>query len=238
MEPKIKRRIAIGAAGLAVVAGGGGAYAASQSGDDEGKEYLEDAAKRLNVSPDRLEDALQGAFADRLDDAVKEGRLTKEQADRIKERVRERGGVPPFPGGPGGFGGPGRAFHHHGGGPIKAGFDAAAKYLGLSKAQLREQLSEGKSLAQVAKARNKAVDGLKDAIKDAAKKELDKAVSDKRLTDAQRDRILSHLDEMVDRVVDRSPHRMRFRGPHGPDFRGGPDGPDGPPGFGGPPPPP
>jgi len=71
------------------------------------------------------------------------------------------------------FAGPG--FHHRG--PF-GGLDAAATYLGLTDAQLRTRLESGKSLADVAKAQNKSVDGLVQAIVDAAKKKLDAAVDD------------------------------------------------------------
>jgi hypothetical protein len=50
--------------------------------------------------------------------------------------------------------------------------DAAAKYLGLSDAQLRNQLRSGKSLAQIAEAQNKPVAGLKSAIEAAVASEL------------------------------------------------------------------
>jgi hypothetical protein len=92
-----------------------------------------------------------------------------------------------------------------------AGLDAAAKYLGLTDAQLRAQLQSGKSLADVAKARNKPLAGLKSAIEAAVKSDLDKAVSDKRLTQAQEDRILSDLHGRLDEIVNRKLGRQRGR---------------------------
>jgi len=207
MERGIKRRIAIGAAGLTILGGGGGAYALSEgSGDNERKAFLNDAAKRLDVSPDKLRSALRGAFFDRLDSDVKKGRLTKEQADQIKQRSRQNGDVGPGGGpGPGGPGGP-RGRMHRGGPPE---LQAAAKYLGLSRTELRKQLQSGKSLADVAKARDKSVDGLKDAIKKAAAGELD-----------------DHIDDLVNR--DGPPGPPGRPGGH---FRGGPPPGGPPPGF-------
>jgi hypothetical protein len=173
VETKIKRRIAIGAAGLTLVGGGGGAYALSEgSGDNERKAFIEDAAKRLDVSPEELRSALRGAFFDRLDADVKKGRLSQQQADQIKRQVRRNGDAGPP--------GPGRIRMHgpHPGGPFMAPLRAAAKYLGLSNAELRKQLRSGKSLADVAKARDKSVDGLKEAIKKAAADELDSRIDD------------------------------------------------------------
>ena len=225
MNHTIKRRIAMSVAGVAVLAGGGIAFAATQnSPSHERKALLDNAAKRLNVSPEDLSAALQGAFEDRLDKAVADGRLTKEQADRIKARIKAEGGIPlggPLggPGGPGGPGGRGFGFHHHGPGP---GIDAAAKYLGLTEAQLHEQLESGKTLAEIAKAKGKDVDGLKTAIVDAARARLDQAVKDKKLTDAQRDEMVKDLESHVDDLVNgKAP---RFRGRKG-GHRFGPPGP-------------
>jgi len=151
-----KRVLLIGAV-VALAAGGavGGALAASGTFDPaaERQAFLNDAAGRLKVSPKELSDALQGAFFDRLDAAVAAGRLTKAQADEIKQRSKESGGLP-FLGGPKPF------FGHRFGGPLMGAIDAAAKYLGLTDAELASQLQSGKSLAQVANDRNKPVDGL------------------------------------------------------------------------------
>ena len=47
-------------------------------------EYLNDVAKRLDVSPEKLSGALKGAYLDQLDKAVSDGRLTQAQADALK----------------------------------------------------------------------------------------------------------------------------------------------------------
>lgn len=204
----IKRRFVIGAAGLAALGGGGVAYAVDQGSDrSERQAFLNDVAGRLHVSPDRLKSAITGAFSDRLDAAVKAGRLTQAQADAIKKRAQQNGGVP-FLGGP-----PHRVLGP--GGPFVAGFDAAARYLGLTAQQLHEQLESGKSLADVAKDRNKDLDGLKAAIENGAKSRLDTAVKNKRITQAQENRILSNLDRRIDMLVQQKggrPHGWHERG--------------------------
>ena len=95
--------------------------------------------------------------------------------------------------------GPGFGFHTemHGGKFL----DAAATYLGLTEDQLRTQLESGKSLADVAKAQGKSVDGLKQAIVDAATKELDQVVTDKRITADQEQTILADLKARLDDLV-------------------------------------
>jgi hypothetical protein len=213
MERRLKRNLVVTVTGLAIAAGAGGAFAATQgTADKERKAFLNDAAKRLNVPPQRLSKALKDAFSARLDAAVAAGRISKAQADRIKARIRQDGGLPFFGGGPGrggpGFGGPDRGGRDFGGpgrgGPLFGGLDAAASYLDLTPAQLRDRLESGKTLAQIAQDQSKSVDGLKSAIKEGVKAKLDAAVSDKRLTQAEEDRILSDLDSRLDDIVNRT----------------------------------
>jgi hypothetical protein len=245
MKEKLTRKVAV-IVGTAVVALGATGYAVAQSGnnsrDDERKAFLNDAAQRLDVTPEKLTKALQDAAIARIDAAQKAGRLTEEQANEMKAHVRQGGGLPFLggPGGPGGHGGPG----HHGGGP-RAGMTAAAKYLGLTEAELHAKLEGGKSLADVAKAENKSVDGLKAAIEKAVRADIAKAVTDKKLTQAQADEILKDLKSRIAGKVARKGDEHRRGGPGR--GHGGPGGPPpggpppGGPGFGpppaGPPPP-
>lgn len=197
MDRRRKRIAAIGAAVTLAVAGGGAAYAAATGGQNQRDALIRDAAQRLNVTPDRLRSALDGAAADQLDQAVKDGRLTQQQADRIKQRIRQDG--LPLGAGPGpGFG---RGFGPDGPGPVRIGLDVAARYLGLTPAALRRDLAGGKTLAQVARDQGKSVDGLEQSLVDAARARLDRAVSDGRLTSAQRDDILRGLQQHVGDLV-------------------------------------
>src|SRR3954451_1300046 len=101
---RLNRKFAGGAVGVALLAGAGGAWAVASGGGSSGGRdaFLNDVAGRLNVTPQKLKDAVQGAFEDQLDAAVKAGRLTQAQADEIKKEAKEHGGVPFGPGpGPG-----------------------------------------------------------------------------------------------------------------------------------------
>ena len=104
-----KKKLAAGAVAVAALAGGGAALAAGGIGSEEDQQaIIDDAAKRLGVEPEALENALEGALGARLDEAVAEGRLTEAQAAELKERL-EDGTLPLFGGrGPGhhGFGVP------------------------------------------------------------------------------------------------------------------------------------
>jgi hypothetical protein len=201
-----KKTAVLGVAGALAVAGGGAGFAATQDNSrDESQAVIDDAAKQLGVTPSALSDALKTALKNRVDAAVAAGRLTKEQGDALKARI-EAGDLPlAF----GGFG------LHHGGLGHFLELDAAADFLGLSESQLRDELSGGKTLAQIARDHGKSVDGLIDAMVAEAKEHLDDAVAAGRITRTQADSILSDLKQ---RITDRV-NNGTFRG-LGPGFRG------------------
>ena len=235
-----KRKLITAIAVLATAAAAGGAYAATQTATTSPRQaLLNDAAKRLNVTPQKLRQAFQGAFLDQLNAAVAAGKLTQAQADKIKQRVQQGGGGPGWFGRPRlGFRGMQRGFMAPGpgavgprglapgavgpGGPglVAPGpgpggrFKAAAGYLGLSPQQLFGQLAGGKSLAQVAQARGKSVSGLKAAMLASIHARLDKAVASKLITAAQEQQFLSRLPARLDAEINRSGfpfHREGFR---------------------------
>lgn len=224
----IKRKLLVGATGLAVLAGTGGAYAATQTQQGtspttrpdpaaEQKAFLDDVAKRLNVTRDKLDEAIKGAASARIDAAVAAGHLTKEQGDAIKKRIASGTGLPLIGGHALGVPGPGLRGHLPGGpGGLRFGFGAgkslteAAKYLGLTEAQLRTELKNGKSLAAIAKDKGKTTDGLKAAMKSAITTQFDQAVKDKKLTAEQRTELLKNIDERLDNLINNTrPERPR-----------------------------
>ncbi|MFN8524125.1 MAG: S49 family peptidase [Chloroflexota bacterium] len=68
------------------------------------QQFLARVAANLNVTPTQLQDAFKKARIDQINDAVKAGKLTQEQADKIIARINSGQGF--GPGGPGGPGGP------------------------------------------------------------------------------------------------------------------------------------
>lgn len=207
--------------GLAASLVGGGAALAARGGDDGKKQeqaVLSDAAKRLGVSADELKSALSKAEDAQLDEAVKDGGLTQEQADEIKKHRHRSGRVLGGPGGPGGHGGPGfglRGPGHERSGGAGGVMDSVAGAIGISVPDLFSELRDGKTLEQVAKAHGKSLDDVKSAAKEALEKELDAAVKADRLTRSQADDLLERLPQLIDHLGER--------------------GAGGPPGFGPPP---
>ena len=229
----LKGKLVIGLAAVAVVAFAGGAYAATQtSGPNTRQAFMNDVAKRLHVTPQQLTAALNGAELDQLQAEVKAGRLTQSQANALGQRLKQNGAAPglglgffgPGPGGaqgggpgggqgggPGGgqgggpgpgFGPPMRGF----GGPLgftRGFFGAAGGYLGLTDAQLLQQLHSGKSLADIATANGKSVSGLEQAMTATAKAELAKLLASKMITAAQEKQLLSGVPARIANEVNR-----------------------------------
>ena len=204
MHRILRHRFVIAGVAVAFAAGGGAAYAATQSSSNPRQAFVNDVAKRLHVSPQRLTSAIKAAEIDRLNAAVKDGRLTQAQANVIKHAIEAKG--PPFvPGvGPGPYGGPpgplsGALFFGHAS-PIAA----AAGYLGLSVPQLFNELRSGRSVAQIAKARGKSVSGLESAVTAAIKSRLDRAVASGHLTKSQEQQLLRALSTKLGDLINRT----------------------------------
>jgi hypothetical protein len=211
MASRLKPRLIAGTVAGLAVAGGGAALAADQLGgspQQESQAVLNDAAQQLGVTPGALSSALKKALENRVDAAVAAGRLTKAQGEELKHQI-ESGDLPLF-------GGPGLGMHHVFG-MFGRGLDAAASYLGLTEDQLRTQLESGKTLAEVAKAQNKSVDGLVNALVADAKQKLDAAVKSGRVTQSQENSILSDLKSHITNFVNGTLPKFGFR-----HFDGGP----------------
>jgi hypothetical protein len=224
---RLKRRIVIAAVVLGVAGVGGTALATSSSG---GNTFLDDVAHRLGIAPAKLQNAINGAVTDRLNQLVKQGKLTRAQADAIEQRMKNHEGGLPFADP---FGRP-FGFRHHGfrGGPRPFFFGfrpmgplgAAASYLGISQATLAKDLRSGKTLAAIAKANGKSVTGLESAMLASTRSHLDAAVKAGRLTKAQESRLLRMISAGIDRFVTKGFH-ARFgthRGWDGPGMDGSP----------------
>jgi hypothetical protein len=208
MFTKHRKKIVAGIAALVVVVGGGGAAIAATgalSPREESRAILGDAAEQLGVETSELSAALKQALKNRVDAAVEAGRLTEEQGEEMKARI-DAEEFPLLGLGPGGPG-----HHHHFG--HGAELDAAASFLGMTEAELRTALENGRTLAEVAEDEGKSVAGLVDALVAAATDELEQAVDAGRLTEAQKDSIVATLEERItDKVNGELRPRRGFRG--------------------------
>ncbi len=156
-----------------------------------GKSVAEVAAAK-GVSLDAIVNAVVAEQKQVLDQAVAAGRLTQAQADTLLANLKAT-----LPGQlqvkyvPGlGFG-KGRGFGRFGYGlPM---MDTIAQALGITVAELRTELSAGKSVADVAKAKGVDLDKVINAVMEQQTKLANAAVAAGRLTQAQADAWLGNL---------------------------------------------
>jgi polyhydroxyalkanoate synthesis regulator phasin len=153
-------------------------------GDQQGRHdrYLELLAEELDVSVEELKQARQSARNQLIDEAVAAGKLTPEQAEARKDGIAKpaerRGKVGRF------------ALNI---------FGEAAEILGLSGAEVRAGLKEGKSLADLAG--EQGVSNLEEQLATAIEAKLQQAVDKGNLTQAQADRISEGLTERLERII-------------------------------------
>lgn len=148
-------------------------------------------------------------WQDAIDGLVKDGTLTQAQADKVvaalKDAMPHRGDR--GPGGPRG---------------ARPDLDVIASTLGMTTDEVRTELQSGKSLADIAAAKNVDKQKLVDALVADATKHLDQAVADGHLTQEQADQRKADLTQHITDLVDGKLPRPPAGGPMGPD---GPDGP-------------
>jgi lambda repressor-like predicted transcriptional regulator len=189
--------VAVVVLALGVVAIGG---AAAEEDDGIVGSFLGRVADKLGVSEDELQTAIDDARTETLDEAVAEGRLTEQQA----ERMRERGF--PFAGG--------RMLHGRG-----HVMDAAAEVLDMTRADLIVQLQDGNSLADVAEAQGMSLDDFKAALLAEVQAQLDELVAEGDLTQDQADEIFQRTEDNINNIVTGEGCRGGFGG-----MRPGPGG--------------
>ena len=171
---------------LAVTALGSGISQAEEPGGRGGRmgAFTEALAARLGIGVDELKAQRQGALDDILTEAVASGRLTQQQADKIREHPVRAGMA---------------------GARLKvagmAVFKAAAEALNMDTAALRQEIASGKSLADVAGEKGVPVATLKTAILTGVEAQLDQAVENGRITQERADKALAKLSERIDTVI-------------------------------------
>jgi hypothetical protein len=180
----------LGAAALLV--GGGTALASKSSGDSATncQDRLARIAERRGVTVAELEANVKARLLARVDAALAAGRITSDRAAALRERIAS--GDP--------CSAPVRKAIRH---RARHLVQLAADYLGLTRAQLREQLP-GTSLGALAVGQGKTAAGLEAALLAPAKDRLTKAVAAGTITQAQADARLAKLGQLVDRLVSKT----------------------------------
>lgn len=154
--------------------------------------YWEALAQRLGITVDKLQQAATDASKDAINQGVKQGLLTQNQADQLLQRLQN---TPPgtILGGLGKRGVGANPQRDAMTAISNAGLDAAAKALGMSTNDLTTALQSGKTLLNLANDKKVDVTTLRTAIADAEKVAVDQAVKNGQLTQTQADAIKARL---------------------------------------------
>jgi len=192
---------------------------------DAGKSVADVAASK-NVSIDTIVNAVVAAETKNLQQAVTDGKLTQAQADtmlsNLKLTLPSQLQTKMVAGMKGGFDG--------GRGGMRGGkqMSTIATALGITETELKTELQAGKSVADVATAKGISLDKVISAIVDAETKNLQQAVTDGKLTQAQADQRIADLKANLPTQLAQKglPQGGPGRGHGGPGGRG-PGGPNG-----------
>jgi hypothetical protein len=152
-------------------------------------DFINHFTSDLGTDQTKLDAAFQKAIAETLADQVKAGKLTQQQADAIKAKLA---GKEPCSIGPALSVGGGRAAD---GAYMQQLLAASASALDVTPDQLKADLKKGMSLSQIAAAHNPPIteDQFRTKLIANLKPLLDKAVTDKKLTSDQEQKILQRL---------------------------------------------
>jgi uncharacterized protein YidB (DUF937 family) len=184
--------LAGGALTFAVLATGGAASAEEGPGAMASR-FVELLAQRLGISTEQLKAAGTEARNQLIDEMLAAGEITQAQADRMKSAEFGEG-----------FG-----FHFHGGPGkgVRLAVDAVqttATLTNLSVDAVRQELQQGKSLAQIAGEHGVSRDSLKAAIISELTASLQAKVASGEITQALADQMLARVSEHVDELIDRT----------------------------------
>jgi hypothetical protein len=179
-------------------------------------------ATRLGVTLDKLKAAITGASSDTIDQAVKDGKLTQDQANQLKSDLQNRANQGDLPGfgffgyrhgrdfGGFGFGGFGFGRGGFGMGDKLTSF---AKALNMTEADLMTELQSGKTIAAIAQEKNVDLTQVKTSVLADLKTNLDQVVQAGRLTQAQAEQIYNQFSTNFDNLVNQTwpmyPHGWR-----------------------------
>jgi len=181
------------------------------------EDFLQKLAARLGISESTLKSDLQQTSLDELQQLVKDGKLTQDQADKIQSAITN--GTDYFPGLNGSFGGRGGpgGMGIFGRGGLQSilgkNQDALATWLGISTATLQSDLKSGESLATIATAQGKTTADLKTFLTGELDSQLKAQVTAGKLTQAQSDTIRAGVVANLDALINAK--LPQFGGGHG-----------------------
>lgn len=170
--------------------------------------YLEVLADNLGVSVDELKSGLTQTQIDLINEKVADGTLTQDEANDLIDKI-ENGDTPLFPPF---FRGDNDGGHHPLLRVVGNVIDSAAEVLGLDSSDVKDQLQNGSSLADIAAAQGVDVDTFKAELQDNLQAKIDAAVADGTITEEMGQRLSDGLADHIDRIVEATPGDGPFGG--------------------------
>jgi uncharacterized protein YidB (DUF937 family) len=155
------------------------------------QQYLQDLAKRLGVSVSTLQQDKLAAAEDVLAQLMKDGKLTQNQANQIKQRLESHKACSGTGRGLWGRGVVMQALKQY----IPGVATQVAQGLHMTVDQLKAQLQSGKSLSDIATAKGVSSTQLQTLVTNAIQNAVNKAVSDGNLTQQQATSIMQMLQK-------------------------------------------
>lgn len=170
-----------------------------------GQDFLSHLTGNLHVTSDQLQSAIKSAADQTIDDAVNAGKLSADQASKLKAKIDSAQGL--------GFlnrlanrVGISNALH-----PRVAVFNAVAKALNMQPADLKTELQSGTSISQIITNHHQTTDGVVNSVIAQAKTKLDTAVSNNKLTQDQETTILNKLRTSLTNAINNNTLGQRLQ---------------------------
>ncbi|MDD2553901.1 MAG: hypothetical protein PHP51_04955 [Desulfotomaculaceae bacterium] len=179
------------AAAILTVAVSGLSFAANdQTGAPDRKalcqSFITKLAANLGVDEGALTTAIETTRQEMIDEAVQNGTITQEQADRMAQMRAD--GICDWFGFPGGKGG------HGGRGPGQI-LDDLAGILEMTADELKAEMDAGKKLDEIAADRGLTMEQVQEKMKETAKARIQQKVTDGKITQERADQMLQRLEQ-------------------------------------------
>ncbi|OQA07967.1 MAG: hypothetical protein BWY65_01674 [Firmicutes bacterium ADurb.Bin373] len=148
--------------------------------------FITRLAANLGVDEGALTTAIETTRQEMIDEAVQNGTITQEQADKMAEMSTDGicGGFG-FPGGKGGPGGRG----------LGQNLDDMAGIFGMTADELKAEMDAGKKFDEIAADQGLTMEQVQEKMKEARKAKIQQKVADGTITQAQADEMLQRLEQ-------------------------------------------
>jgi len=145
--------------------------------------FVSKLAANLGLTQDQVTTALDTTKKQMLDEAVQQGKITQEQADKIAAGKDFGWGRFGFQDSKKGFVGKGRDL------------DGMASALGLTADQLKAEIQAGKKIEDIVTGQGMTMDQFCQKMLESKKTEISQAVTDGKMTQEQADKMLQRLEQ-------------------------------------------